>query len=140
MRARLGWVTVSMLMAFACGPPEVTVLTPMSVLNWSPHDGAIGIALGSEPSVCLSVEIDEDTLDNASLRIEEEEEPGVFSETEVECEVKLSSADSRCIVFRDPGLQAATTYFMVLEPALQSVEGVSLGMKVSSRFTTVGRK
>jgi hypothetical protein len=123
------------LLIVACGPPEITVVEPIQAVNWSPHDGATGIEVTWEPSVCLSLEVDEATLGHVTLR-EGESDPGSVPETQVTANVALSGADGRCIVFREPALEAGRTYHMVLAPGLQTTDGSVLDYRLSSRFRT----
>jgi hypothetical protein len=123
------------LLLVACGPPEITVVEPIQAVNWSPHDGATGIDVAWEPSVCLSLDVDETTLGHVSLR-EGTSDPGTVPETQVDATVALSAADARCIVFREPALQPDRTYHMVLAPGLQTVDGAVLEYRLSARFRT----
>lgn len=136
MIARLTRVLSLVFVFAACGSPEVTVVNPLTAVNWSPHDGAAGIDVDAEPSVCLSLRIDQGSLaENVSLR-RGDYEPGAIPETEVDASIELSTGDDACIVFRQPDLQYGTTYHMVLEPGLESLDSVELGVRLSSRFTT----
>ncbi len=139
MRARLIVVLISSFFFLGCGP-EITVSNPLSVLNWSPHDGAAGIDVDAVPSVCLSLEIEEDSLEHAALRLGDSDVQGAPGTTDVPASIELSAVDSACIVFRpSASLAPGTTYHMVLEPGIRSSEkgGISLEVTLFSRFTTV---
>ncbi len=136
MSVRLLWLLPSLFLFASCGPPELHVHNPLAALNWSPHDGASGIELEAEPSVCLSRKLDEGTLDFASLR-SGDAEPGKIPQAKVPVTVELSDVDEACIVFREPDLQPGATYHMVLEPGLASRDGQVLEVSLYSRFRTV---
>ena len=135
MRTRNLGLVAAVAFLFGCGP-EITVINPLAVVNWSPHDGAVGIELNAQPSVCLSIAIDEDSLDQVSLRVGDAE-PGHVPETLVDAEIGLSEIDGACITFAGADFEHDTTYYMVLEPDLRSSDGATLGVRVSSKFRTV---
>jgi hypothetical protein len=137
MRRHALWV-VTLLWGVGCGSPTVNVVDPFAVVNWSPHDGATCIDPAWSNltlSVCLNREVDAASAE-VHVTVRPVLEDGSLGDP-VSATVGLAAEDPACVEIREPGLQQATDYAIVLSALLEAADGTVLGHRLISRFRTV---
>lgn len=126
--------TLTLLLAVGCGQPTVNVIEALSVVNWSPHDGASCIGLDAAPSVCLSRDLSEASLEAISLH--PSDGTGAMADSKVTVTASISETEPGCAVLTPTALTPATDYFIVLEPELTAADGTALDRRLIARFRT----
>jgi hypothetical protein len=119
----------ALTLAIGCGQPQLQVSTPLSVVNFAPHDGAVGIGLTTVPTVCFNREMDVSTASGAmSLELE--------GGAAVAGLVVAETADAHCLALHHEPLAAETAHLIRVKAGAPSADGTELAVELTARFRT----
>ncbi len=119
-------------MLFGCGQPQLQVTVPLAVVNFAPHDGAVGIDPATVPAVCFNRPMDAAAASGA-LSLEGESGGAVPGLSIV------AGGDNHCLLLQHEALAGDTGYVIRLRSGLASADGAALATDLASRFRTAAR-
>jgi len=114
---------------WGCGDPQLEVNVPLAVVNFSPHDGAAGIAVDARPTVCFNREMN--PADAAGMLVLEKDTGEAVAGQSV-----AATASLRCLALEHAPLEANGAYLVRAKEGLSASDGAQLAVEIVSRFRT----
>ncbi len=127
-----GGIAVAILAG--CGTPQITVQTPLGVINFAPQDGATNVDPAADEGVCFNEAVDASNL-GVQVTIVDSNNTQVTGLSVANAQANGAS-DPYCLALSHAPLNPGALYQTVVPQGLTAKNGESLGATITSRFRT----